>query len=203
MARPATKELRRREIVRAALEVLTEAEHAEVNIVDVARHMGLTPNAIRYYFRDNDELNQAIDAHVMSRFLDLRVAEVSLFDDPRAKLVRAMELGLPNGPDDLEWRTTFRPLLASRVTEEFGAYVSDVFHQQQAVYRSILIEGEERGAFALRQPATDVARLLLALEDYLGLRITLLDPQFTRAEALRLMRDYAALATGAELPPGH
>ena len=200
MARPSTKEVRRREILRAALDLIAVDDRTEVTVVSVARHMGLTPNAIRYYFRDNDALGQALDAQVMSRFLGERLAAIAELDDPRHQLVRVMELGIPTGPDDIEWRSTFRPLLAGVVTADSGQYLSDVFEDQVAVYRDVLVDGERSGVFALRQPAADIARLLLAMEDYLGLRITLIDPRLDRAEALRLMRDYAALATGTELP---
>jgi hypothetical protein len=41
---------------------------------------------------------------------------------------------------------------------------------------------------------------LMAMEDYLGYRIVARDPDVDRATALRLMRGYAELATGARLP---
>ena len=41
---------------------------------------------------------------------------------------------------------------------------------------------------------------LMSMEDYLGYRIVARDPLIGRATALRLMRQYAELAVGAELP---
>ena len=41
---------------------------------------------------------------------------------------------------------------------------------------------------------------LMSMEDYLGYRIVARDPQVDRATALRLMRQYAELATGSALP---
>jgi hypothetical protein len=38
------------------------------------------------------------------------------------------------------------------------------------------------------------------MEDYLGYRIVARDPELSRKTALRLMRQYAELATGATLP---
>ena len=54
--------------------------------------------------------------------------------------------------------------------------------------------------FVLRSPARDVAMTLMSMEDYLGYRIVARDPQLSRKTALRLMRGYAELATGATLP---
>jgi hypothetical protein len=54
--------------------------------------------------------------------------------------------------------------------------------------------------FRLGSPARDIAMTLMALEDYLGYRIVARDPELDRSTALRLMREYAELATGVRLP---
>ena len=41
---------------------------------------------------------------------------------------------------------------------------------------------------------------LMSMEDYLGYRIVARDPELSRKTAVRLMRQYAELATGAVLP---
>lgn len=41
---------------------------------------------------------------------------------------------------------------------------------------------------------------LMAMEDYLGFRVVARDPELSRETALRLMRQYAELATGTRLP---
>jgi hypothetical protein len=41
---------------------------------------------------------------------------------------------------------------------------------------------------------------LMSMEDYLGYRIVARDPEMSRRTALRLMREYAELATVATLP---
>jgi hypothetical protein len=41
---------------------------------------------------------------------------------------------------------------------------------------------------------------LMSIEDYLGYRIVARDSEMSRGTALRLMREYAELATGARLP---
>lgn len=196
VGRPITRDRRRRDIVDAALNLLIEEDRAEVGIVDVARRLNLTPNAIRYYYRDSDELLWAVRERVEERFLSQRIAALESIDDPWEQLVHTMEGGLPDGPDDAEWRVTFRPLMASRHTPEFGQLISDVFGRQQEIYRGIILEGERRGVFSPRHPADDIARVLMVMEDYQGFRIIALDPAFTRSEALRLMQEYAAAALG-------
>ena len=68
------------------------------------------------------------------------------------------------------------------------------------LYTQILAAGADTGEFALRSPAIDVAMTLMSMEDYLGYRIVARDPDLSRQTALRLMREYAELATGARLP---
>lgn len=197
-----TQALRRREIVDATLSVMTDSGSTDIRLADVARRLGKTTNAIRYYFKDNEALRLAVREHVEDRFVGDRRSALAAIEDPRARMVRAMELGLPSGPDDIEWRVTSGPLTAFRVTAEFDEIASEVFHRQQMLYRELLDDGVDRGLFTLRFPADDVACLILSMEDYFGVRIVLRDPRFTRAEALRMMTDYAAAATGAEFPPG-
>jgi hypothetical protein len=54
--------------------------------------------------------------------------------------------------------------------------------------------------FRLGAPARDAAMTLMAMEDYFGYRIVARDPEITVSTAVRLMRGYAELATGARLP---
>ncbi|TIC88276.1 TetR family transcriptional regulator [Nocardioides sp. GY 10113] len=200
MARPVTQEARRRDIVDAAIAALGESENGQVSIAEVARRLDLTPNAVRYYFRDAGALLWAVRSRVEQRFLTERLTAVSGAHDPRQKLVRAMGAGLPTGPDDVEWRVTFRPVMVDSPTAAHGRMLAEVLAEQAAIYERILAEGVDAGAFAPAQPLADVARTLMVMEDYLGLRIVMLDPTFSRDEALRLMREYAGLALGTALP---
>jgi AcrR family transcriptional regulator len=200
MARPVTQEARKRDIVDAAIKMLMEADGGEVSIADVARRLDLTPNAVRYYYRDSEALLWAVRERVEQRFLTDRVSALRELSDPREQLVRAMGAGLPSGPDDAEWRVTFRPVMASRLTPEFGAMISDVFNRQAAIYQTVLTTGADAALFSLVAPAADIARTLMVMEDYMGFRIVALDPTFSRADALRLMRQYACVMTRAELP---
>jgi len=201
MPRPVTQDRRRRDIVDAAMSLLMEAEEGRVGIPDVARHLDLTPNAVRYYYPDADALLWAVRERAEQRFLVERAEAIAAVADPRRKLVRAMGVGLPDGPDDVEWRVTFRPVMASRFTPTFGELISEVFHRQAEIYRDLVVSGSESGAFTPVEEPDDIARTLMVMEDYLGFRIVALDPAFTRAEALRLMCRYASLALGVTIRP--
>ncbi|WP_167456409.1 TetR family transcriptional regulator C-terminal domain-containing protein [Nocardia neocaledoniensis] len=178
---------------------MSEQDAGAPRIADVARAMALTPNAIRYYFRNNAVLLHAVHTHCVERFIVARAAELATIDDPRRRLVRAMELGLPTSPLDAEWWTTLRPLLNSEPTPELGAIAGALFEQQRKIYEEVLASGVEQGVFRPRHSVDDIARMLLIMEDYLGFRIVSLDPNFNRSEALRLMREYAEASIGTDL----
>ena len=75
-----------------------------------------------------------------------------------------------------------------------------IYHRQVGLYTELLERGAAAGVFELHSPAADIAMTLMSMEDYLGYRIVARDPQVDRATALRLMRQYAELATGTVLP---
>lgn len=199
MARPVTQQERRRDIVEAALALLAEDE-ATVGIREVAHRLNLTPNAVRYYYRDAGELLWAVRERVEERFLTARIEALAETDDPAEQLARTMGAGLPSGPHDVEWRVTFRPVLSGRVTPDLGHTINEVFFRQVAIYQRILEHGTASGVFVPSLPIEDIARTLMIMEDYQGLRIVTFDPAFDRSDALRLMREYVRQVTGAQVP---
>ena len=78
--------------------------------------------------------------------------------------------------------------------------VQGIYHRQVNLYTEILTAGAQGGALRLRSPARDIAMTLMSMEDYFGYRIVARDPAMDRPTALRLMRQYAELATGTRLP---
>ena len=98
------------------------------------------------------------------------------------------------------WRAIWRAVLAAGFELDQRSDVQGIYHRQVKLYTQILSAGAAAGEFALRSPAKDVAMTLMSMEDYLGYRIVARDPDLSRATALRLMREYAELATGARLP---
>ena len=65
---------------------------------------------------------------------------------------------------------------------------------------SELEHGARSGRFRLSGSPLELGRTIMSLEDYLGYRIVARDPMLSRADGLKLMRDYAELATSSTLP---
>lgn len=201
MARPNRQAQRREDILGAAISLLERHDVATLRMGDVAAELDLTANAVRYYFKDVEALMTELALRSDVRFRDQRLALIDAIADPPEQLARVIEAGLPLGPEDAEWRAIWRAILAAGFELPRRPEVQGIYHRQVELYAQLLEAGAAAGAFALAVPATDVAMTLMSMEDYLGYRIVARDPLVDRATALRLMRSYAELATGASLPP--
>lgn len=200
MARPNRQAERREEILDATIALIERHDLATLRIADVAAELGLTSNAVRYYFKEMDQLLSELAMRSDGRFYDARLAAVDDIADAGEQLAYTIAAGLPTGPEDAEWRAIWRAVLAAGFELDQRRDVQHIYHRQVALYTRILNAGNESKAFRLAAPAHDAAMTLMAMEDYLGYRIVARDPELSRATALRLMRQYAELVTGARLP---
>lgn len=200
MARPNRQTERRGEILDAAIGLIERHDLATLRIADIAAELGLTANAVRYYFRDVDHLLSELALRSDVRFYDDRLAIARGADDVRQRLALTIGAGLPTGPEDAEWRAIWRAVLAAGFELDQRRDVQGIYHRQVGLYAQILTDGVADGCFRLPSPARDVAMTLMSMEDYLGYRIVARDPEMDRPTALRLMRDYAQLVTGTVLP---
>ncbi len=200
MGRPNRQAQRREQILDAAIALIERNDLTTLRIADVAAELKLTPNAVRYYFREMDQLLSALAQRSDSKFYDDRLAVVERTDDARDQIAFMMAAGLPSGPEDAEWRAIWRAVLAAGFVLDQRRDIQHIYHRQVGLYAQILDTGSATGLFTLTSPAHDIAMTLMAMEDYLGYRIVARDPDLDRATALRLMRSYAELATGAQLP---
>ncbi|WP_267291090.1 TetR/AcrR family transcriptional regulator [Mycobacterium hackensackense] len=200
MARPNKQVERRHDIMDAAIALIERHDLATLKLADVAEQLGLTTNAVRYYFKDMTQLLSELALRSDVRFYDERLKLQSPSGDAREQLVMTIAAGLPTGPDDAEWRAIWRAVLSAGFELDQRRDVQGIYHRQVDLYTDLLLAGAKREAFRLQQPARDIAMTLMSMEDYFGYRIVARDPGLSRAVALRLMRQYAELATGVSLP---
>ncbi|MGV9802193.1 TetR/AcrR family transcriptional regulator [Mycobacterium sp. NPDC003449] len=200
VGRPNRQTQRREEILDAAIALIERHDLATLRIADVAAELNLTANAVRYYFKEMDQLLSELAQRSDTRFYDNRLAVVENTPDAREQLALTIAAGLPTGPEDAEWRAIWRAVLAAGFELDQRRDVQHIYHRQVDLYARILDAGAADGTFRLRSTARDIAMSLMAMEDYLGYRIVARDPELNRDTALRLMRGYAEIATGAQLP---
>ncbi|MGK2870596.1 MAG: TetR/AcrR family transcriptional regulator [Mycobacterium sp.] len=200
MARPNRQEERRGEILDAAIAVIERHDLASLKLADVAAELGLTTNALRYYFTDMADLLTELALRSDVRFYDDRRQLGARTDDLATQLALTIAAGLPSGPEDAEWRAIWRAVLAAGFELDQRRDVQAIYHRQVGLYSDLLTTGSDAGVFNLNSPARDIAMTLMSMEDYFGYRIVARDPELDRRTALRLMREYARLATGVTLP---
>ena len=200
VARPNRQTQRRKEILDATIGLIERHDLATLRLTDVAAELGTTANAVRYYFKDIHQLLSELALRSDVRFYDDRLAAARHTRDVCEQLAMTIAAGLPTGPDDAEWRAIWRAVLAAGFELDQRRDVQGIYHRQVKLYIRILNAGTKAQTFTLRTPARDVAMTLMSMEDYLGYRIVARDPELSRKTALRLMRQYAELATGATLP---
>lgn len=200
MGRPSRRDERREDIVAAAVTLIERHDSAALRLTDVAAELGLTPNAVRYYFKDVEALLLELALRSDVRFNAERRAAAEAIEDPAQRLAHVIGAGLPRGREDAEWRSIWRAFLAAGFELDQRPEIAGIFHRQVALYVDVLEAGVAAGAFALSAPARDIATTLMSLEDYLGYRIVARDPAVDRPAALRLIHAYAATAVGTTLP---
>lgn len=201
MARPSTQRQRRQDILDAATKLIERHDLSALRIGDVAAELGMTSNAIRYYYKDIEDLLAELCARSDERFYNRRLAVARSLDDAAERLAVTIAAGLPSGPEDAEWRVIWRAVLAAGFEFDRRPEVSQIYHRQVGLYESLFEYGAAAGQFVLAGPAHELAQSIMSMEDYLGYRIVARDPALDRPTALRLVRSYAQLVTGAELPP--
>ena len=184
----------------AAIALIERHDLATLKLSDLAAELGLTTNAVRYYFKDMTHLLSELALRSDVRFYDDRLRLRTQSDDPCVQLTLTMAAGLPTGPEDAEWRAIWRAVLSAGFELDQRRDVQGIYHRQVDLYTDLLNAGAARGAFEPQYPSHDIAMTLMAMEDYFGYRIVARDPQLDRATALRLMRQYAELALAVSLP---
>ena len=175
MARPSTQQQRRRDILDAATKLMERHDQATFGIADVADELGMTPNAIRYYYKDIDDLLAELCARSNERFYTERRAVAQTLDDAAERLAVTIAAGLPAHAEDVEWRVIWRAVLAAGFEFDKRPEVREIYHRQVGLYEEILLYGAATGRFTLAGPARELAQSIMAMEDYLGYRIVARD----------------------------
>jgi AcrR family transcriptional regulator len=199
MARKKNQTARREQLTEAAQRAI--AEHgAAVRVEHVALEAGVSPNTVRYYFNDVEELLREAHRKAIERFYTERMNQARAIDDPVERLVATIDSGVASGPDDQETRLLWEGVRLAGESELFSVLMTTLYKQQELLYESILELGAAVGVFKLADDVHRIAQTLVALEDICGIRMMQNDEGFDHAEGKRMVLAYARLATGVDLP---
>jgi AcrR family transcriptional regulator len=185
---------RREQMLRAAIEVISERGFAATRIADVAERAGASPALVIYYFKTKDQL--LADA--------MRYSEDTWYAESQRRLA-----GLPGAAARLEEIVAMCCLpesdpqpgrtwpilldvwaLAARNSEVAGVRQKDD-ERWREIIRSLVVAGQEAGEFC-DVDATAFTMTLSAMLDGLAIQIALQDPFFDPRTAFELAMRFAS-----------
>lgn len=200
MPRKKNQQARREQLTEAAQRAIAEHGALGVRVEHVALEAGVSPNTVRYYFNDVEELLREAHRKAIERFYTERMKQARAIEDPVERLVATIDSGVASGPDDLETRLLWEGVRLAGESELFSVLMTRLYKQQELLYENILELGAAAGVFKLADDVHRIAQTLVALEDICGIRMMQRDEGFTHEEGKRMILAYARLATGCDLP---
>ncbi|WP_131742143.1 TetR/AcrR family transcriptional regulator [Actinomadura roseirufa] len=200
MARPSRAHERRADLVAAARRAVVERGMLDLRLRDVAERARMSSGSVLYYFPTLTDLLREVQREAVDRFCAAREEAVRSEPDPRRRLAVMIHSGLPSGPGDELCVLLYELGTVARRDPSYAAEHIRLFERQVGIYAAILEAGAAAGAFTLTRDAATIARNIVALEDGYGLHIVMAVPAVDAPNAERLLRSYAADATGCALP---
>ncbi len=199
-----TADLRREQMLRAALEVISERGYPDTRIADVAERTGISPALVIYYFKTKDQLlTEAIRYSEDTWYADGQ-RRLSSLPTAAARLEEIVAMScLPE--DDPEPHSSWVLWLDFWAQAARNPEVASVRAKSDERWRemisSLVLAGQEAGEFAPVDPA-HFAISLSALLDGLAIQIALADPVVDPAGAFELSMHFVANQLGFEWHPG-
>jgi AcrR family transcriptional regulator len=196
MARPKNQQDRRDQMVDAAGRAIAERGLSNVRIRDIADRAGMSAGSVLYYYPDLDNLFVEVHAEIIERYYQRRCAAIRPDASPVLQLSCAVAAGIPEDPDDLTARLLYEMHALCEASPAHADLMGSLFDREVSLYRSILDAGVAGGQFRLLSSTAQVARVLVALEDGLGLHVVSRNSSMLPHAAHEVLRACAAELTG-------
>lgn len=201
----AVADVRREQMLQAAVAIIEERGFPDTRITDVAARAEVSPALVIYYFKTKDNLLAEALRYAEDLFYAAGERETAGLDKARDRLETVIRMScLPDegSAESIDswvlyldlWAQAVRHPEISRVREE-----SD--RRWRSTVAEIVREGQRAGEFA-PVDAEDFAVLLGSLTDGLAVQIALHDTEITAERAFDLCMRLAADALGFDHAPG-
>jgi AcrR family transcriptional regulator len=200
---PRDAEQRREQMLRAALEVITERGYADTRISDVAERTGTSPALVIYYFKTRDQLlTEAIRYSEDAWYAEyLRRTEHTPTAAGRlAELVANACLPGTDAEPRSYWLMWLDLWALSPRSPGAAAIRQKSDERWRAAIRSVVLAGQEAGEFA-QVNADDFTITLAAVLDGLAVQIGVEDPEVPPQRAYELAMRFAAGQLGFDWRP--
>ncbi|HEX9518095.1 MAG TPA: TetR family transcriptional regulator C-terminal domain-containing protein [Streptosporangiaceae bacterium] len=204
-AAPGIADQRRGQMLRAALDVITERGFADTRIADIAERIGISPALVIYYFKTKDQLLTEAIRHYEDTWYTEGKRRMDKLATAAERLEEFVAMNLLPDPDP-DPESTWKLWLDLWAQAARNADVADVRREfderEREVVASLVVAGQEAGEFAAIDPRP-FSVFLCALVDGLAIQIALEDPAVDPISAYDLCMRYIADRLGFPWTPGH
>jgi AcrR family transcriptional regulator len=201
---PGTADLRRVQMLRAALDVISERGYADTRIADVAEQAGVSPALVIYYFKTKDQLLTDAIRHYEDTWYAVGQRRLASMPSAASRLEELVAMTcLPEAdPAPASFTRLWLDFWAQAVRNEAVAGVRRKSDERwREAIASLVREGQEAGEF--REINADrFAIYLSTLLDGLTIQIALGDPVVDCLLAFELTMRFVAAELGFAWTPG-
>jgi AcrR family transcriptional regulator len=189
--RPNVEEQRRREILQAACRAIARRGFAAVRISDIAGLANTSTGTVHYYFANKEDvLHQAL-RFAFEQSLDRQLTEMRTLSSARDRLVRLIELNLPEDPEVVqEWVVWMEFWIEALHRPEMRPVNEELYGHWRKIVSDIISEGQSSGEFETAAAPGDLANEFVALMDGLAIQVLLHSQEVTVKDMRRLCRNF-------------
>ncbi len=199
-----TAGLRKEQMLRAALEVISERGYPDTRIADVAERIGISPALVIYYFKTKDQLlTEAIRYSEDNWYADGQRRMASL-PTAAARLEEIVAMScLPEADPEprSSWLLWLDLWAQAARNPELGGVRQKADERWRELIKSLVLAGQEAGEFRAVD-VVDFAICLSALLDGFAIQVALNDPVVLPVAAFELSMGFIADRLGFEWSPG-
>lgn len=195
--RPNVEEQRRLEILQAACRAINERGFAAVRIADIAALADTSTGTVHYYFANKqDVLHQAL-RYAFEHSLVRQLNELAHLDSARERLIRLIELNLPENPDVIEeWVVWMEFWIEALHRPEMRPVNEELYGHWRKIVSDIISEGQSTNEFVTSIDASDLANEFVALIDGLAIQVLLHSEQMTVEDMRRVCKNFVDTKLG-------
>ena len=202
-ARRKLSEVRKVQILEAAVHVIGERGFCDTRIADIAARAGTSSALVIYYFESKDRLLAEALSFSEERFFDATARELEALDSAKDRMIRLIELSCSRSPADRDWLEEWLvwvDLWALSARDPVVAKDREAMERRwRDTIAGIVRLGQQRKEFAPVDPG-DFALRLGALIDGLAVQVVLNDPDVDSRRMFDLCIGHAARELGFDAP---
>ncbi|MCX2733101.1 TetR family transcriptional regulator C-terminal domain-containing protein [Saccharopolyspora sp. NFXS83] len=181
---------RYQQILDAAWELIAERGFHAVRVADIAEACGVSAAAIHYHFPGRDDLLTEALRHSVRQAFDRQVAELHSIDDAHQRLLRLVELQLPESPGlRREWSIWLQVWNESALRPELRGLHGDSYTRWHDTIERTIRQGQHQGVFT-EGDAEELAVRLTALIDGLGIGVLTGRPERSVQRMRQVLHDF-------------